>query len=270
MSNLQTIVEESVKKLLDNTISEKKLKVIKARHDQKVHFIPYKYRILGGLLQSLNIQFGNFIENLIPHIASMDIDPNLRFLDESGKKNIKLSINHSTDRLINEYMTKRQINLSFKTFDQEFQSLLQAIFDSEKANNIKDNIIRHDLDMIFQDKKDGKIYYIESKYTDDHDTGKFIDINSKFLKTYAGLINYLEIEKAEDLHPYIFYFNKIIKKANYFVCEDTHILRGAEFFDKFLTCKYEELENVLSNISESKFIVATFDDLYQKIRYSDK
>lgn len=268
MSNLQLMVEKSINKLLENTMSEKKLKILEKKHDQKVHFIPYRYRIIGGLLQSLNIQFGNFIENLIPYIASIEINQNLEFLSESGKKNVKLSINHNTDRLIGEYITKRQINLSFKTFDTEFKLLLQAIFNSEKLNNIKDNIITHDLDMIFKDRRDGKIYYIESKYTDDHDTGKFIDINSKFLKTYAGLINYLEIEKAEDIHPYIFYFNKIVKKANYFVCEDTHILRGPEFFDEFLTCKYQELENVLSNISESQEVLETFDKLYLKIRHN--
>lgn len=268
MSNLKILVEKSIQDLLSNTLSEKKMKTLKQKHDNKVHFIPYKYRILGGLLQSLNIQFGNFIETLIPKIALEEKNARIEFLAESGKKNLQLSINNQTDRLIDEYMTQRQINLSYKTFENDFETFLQAIFESEKNNPSQDNIIVHDLDMLFRDKTTGKIFYIELKYTDDHDTGKFININSKFLKTFAGLISYFQIEKLEQIQPYIYYFNKIIKKQNHFIYEEKYILRGSAFFDKFLTCKYEELDEILTNISEDPEIIKFFDDLYKKIRFN--
>jgi hypothetical protein len=35
------------------------------KHAKKVHFIPKAYRIFGGMLQSMNIQFGNFIEEFM-------------------------------------------------------------------------------------------------------------------------------------------------------------------------------------------------------------
>ena len=45
--------------------------------------------------------------------------------------------------------------------------------------------ITHDVDILFKNLKSNTYYYVEVKYNDDHDTGKFVDINRKFLKTYA-------------------------------------------------------------------------------------
>lgn len=42
------------------------------KHNKKVHFIPVRYRILGGILQGLNIKFGNFIEQLIHNLVEID------------------------------------------------------------------------------------------------------------------------------------------------------------------------------------------------------
>ncbi len=207
--NIHQIIVDSVKNMLDKTISPEKIKNIMKKHDQKVHFIPYKYRIFGGILQSLNIQFGNFIETLVQQIIIQD--QNLTILKECGKK--KLIINSKTDRIIDEYITKRQVNMSLKSFEQDFNKLLIDIFNSEKSDKSSLEVIKHDIDMIFK-TKDGVTHYIEFKYTDDHDTGKFADINRKFLKTYAGLINYLGVQNFEDLVPSIYYFNNIIKKCN--------------------------------------------------------
>lgn len=257
------LIITSVKEMISNSTSKEKINKLNKKHDQKSHFVPYKYRIFGGILQSLNIQFGNFIETLVRNIVSND--KNLVLFKETGKKNINLSINKDTDRIIDEYITKRQEETSLKNFEKEFDNLLLDIFKSEKNNSTSDNIIKHDIDLLF--KKNNKIYYVEFKYTDDHDTGKFIDINRKFLKTYAGLINYLNIKNKEDLVPFIYYFNRITKKVNFFVFEDTNILRGEKFFDKFLNVKYSLVEDELKNISEDKETVKVFDELYNKIRY---
>ena len=32
--------------------------------------------------------------------------------------------------------------------------------------------VKHDIDLVFKDRKTGIIYYVEIKYNDDHDTGK--------------------------------------------------------------------------------------------------
>ena len=48
--------------------------------------------------------------------------------------------------------------------------------------------IRIGIDALFQPNEESYVY-VEIKYNDDHDTGKFVDINRKFIKTYAGLVN---------------------------------------------------------------------------------
>ncbi|MDY6119792.1 MAG: hypothetical protein SPI03_00420 [Campylobacter sputorum] len=65
MLNLDDILLSSIKKLIKNSTSDKKFKVIINKHKNKLHFIPFEYRVLGGILQSMNIQFGNFIEELM-------------------------------------------------------------------------------------------------------------------------------------------------------------------------------------------------------------
>jgi hypothetical protein len=76
------------------------------KHVEKVHFVPIRYRILGGILQGLNIKFGNFIEQLIRNLV--EIDPNINVMPHSGKK-IKLFFTPATDSLIDSYITNRQI-----------------------------------------------------------------------------------------------------------------------------------------------------------------
>lgn len=262
--NIHKIIVSSVKQMLDNTLSDKKIEKIRLKHDNKVHFVPYRYRILGGLLQSLNIQFGNFIETLVSNIIKND--NKLKLLPQSGTKNAKLSINDNTNRIIDEYITKKEREVKVKDFDKEFNKLLNDIFDSEIKNPSDKNIIKHDIDLLFEDTN-GIVNYMEFKYTDDHDTGKFLDINRKFLKTYAGLINLLQIKDQNKIFPFIYYFNNIVKKQNHFINEDTNILRGEKLFDKFLQIKYSEVSDALQNTSEDTETAKIFDDLYNKIRY---
>ena len=71
----------------------------------------------------------------------------------------------------------------------------------------KQTIVK-DVDALFA-AKTGIIIYLEIKYNDDHDTGKFVDINRKFIKTYAGLANHLNINSADELKPILYYFNPL-------------------------------------------------------------
>ncbi|WP_240329917.1 hypothetical protein [Helicobacter suis] len=55
---IQSLIYSSVLEILNNT--HLKIPKLQEIHKNKIHFIPTKYRILGGILQSMNIQFGNF------------------------------------------------------------------------------------------------------------------------------------------------------------------------------------------------------------------
>ena len=205
-------IYQAVTNLINHSVSPKKLEALQRKHTSKIHFIPKRYRIFGGILQSMNIQFGNFIEELMSLIIADDGNYEI-ITSYSGKKN---------------------------TF-------------------------KHDIDVLFRNKKTNIIYYLEIKYNDDHDTGKFIDINRKFIKTYAYLVNEFNIKNTEELAPILFYFTNKKMKGNIYLPEKTNIRRGSKFFDEFLKVKYEDINNCLETLSENTEIVKRFDDLYNKV-----
>lgn len=260
---IKKLIKESVLKLINNTTADIKIKKIISKHEVKTHFIPIRYRIFGGLLQSLNIQFGNFIEVLLQGIIAEE--KQLKIINEiSGKKNIILSLTEESDSLIDRFISDRQ-NTNDDKLSQKFEQLLKNIVVAQQSNK---NLItaKHDVDVLFQNKN-SVYYYVELKYNDDHDTGKFVDINRKFLKTYAGLVKKLGIKDIKQLKPILYYLNRKIMKGNIYVPEKTHIYRGEKLFNEFLTIRYEDLDKYLKNVSEDKEIVKIFDNLYKKIRF---
>ena len=137
------------------------------------------------------------------------------------------------------------------------------------SQQIAKNLIttKHDVDVLFKDNRSGTYYYIELKYNDDHDTGKFVDINRKFLKTYAGLVKRLAVKDIKQLKPILYYLNRKTMKGNIYLPEEKYIYRGEKLFEEFLTMKYNDLDGYLKNVSEDKEIVEIFDNLYKKIRF---
>lgn len=263
-NKIKQLIKDSVLKLINNTTADSKIKKIIGKHEVKTHFVPIKYRIFGGLLQSLNIQFGNFIEVLLQGIIGEEKQLNI-IKEISGKKNVILSLTAETDSLIDRFISDRQNNNDNK-LSEKFEQLLKNIVNAQQSDK---NLItaKHDVDVLFQNKS-GVYYYVELKYNDDHDTGKFVDINRKFLKTYAGLIKMLGVKDTKQLKPILYYLNRKIMKGNIYVPEDTHIYRGEKLFKEFLTMEYDELDKCLKNVSEEKEIVEIFDNLYKKIRYN--
>ena len=85
----------------------------------------------------------------------------------------------------------------------EFSKLLNRIREFERDKTLVKMSIRKDIDALFYSKEKNPIY-VEVKYNDDHDTGKFVDINRKFLKTYAGLLNKFNNHDNTELVPYIY------------------------------------------------------------------
>lgn len=107
MSNqVREIINKTVLQMLEDSMSAKNIRRMVQKHEMKVHFVPIRYRIIGGILQGLNIKFGNFIEQLLRNIVEIDAGANA--LQESGEK-IKLFFTHQTDALIDTYITNRQL-----------------------------------------------------------------------------------------------------------------------------------------------------------------
>lgn len=139
----------SIDNLLNNSTSEKKLSDISKRHLLKPHFIPIKYRILGGILQSMNIQFGNFLEDVISQIIQMYKNNNLLHL--SGQKNHQFKQSVKAREYIDNYIAECQNNIfSDSILENKFINLLDKLrILSSEGPYTK---IKHDIDLLFNNK----------------------------------------------------------------------------------------------------------------------
>jgi len=256
---VKDLIQLTVKNMIDKSSSNNKLRDFQKTHEKKIHFIPIRYRIFGGILQSMNIQFGNFIEELMAVLVSnekrFEIIENL-----SGKKNKQFSLSRVNDDRIDAYITRCQTEQV--DIDVEFPQLLNDIISCDDKTQLK---FKHDIDLIFRDKTTGVYYYLEIKYNDDHDTGKFVDINRKFIKTYAYLVNELKITNSNQLVPILFFFNNKKMKGNIYIPEETNIKRGQKFFDEFLSVEYSQVDKYMSDLSESPEVVEAFHKLHRKV-----
>lgn len=259
------LINQAVANIIDRASSTRKIQTLLKRHDAKLHFIPQKYRVFGGLLQSMNIQFGNFIEELMKVLV--ENDGRYEVIEQySGKKQNTFTFSAANDRRIDEYITKCQTIADFDT-SVEFPGLLEDI---RQDSDTRLSTFKHDIDLLFRDKATGHMYYTEIKYNDDHDTGKFVDINRKFIKTYAYLVKEFGIKEADELTPILFFFTNKRLKGNIYLPEAKNIRRGRIFFEEFLGVSYDEVDKYLKTLSESDEIVAMFDSLYKEIMAIDQ
>lgn len=261
------IMQEQIRKLIHRTVqnilnktAKKKSALIK-KHKEKVHFIPIQYRVFGGMLQSMNIQFGNFLEEMMRDLIQTESHYQLiTKLSGQRKKSFQISAQNSAD--IDKYIEQCQISQTDGYCNSAFPILQQKIIQNTDCH---ENTFIHDIDLLFQDKESGIYYYLEIKYNDDHDTGKFVDINRKFIKTYAYLVKELHITDVNKLKPILFFFNNKRMKGNIYLPEKTNIYRGEKFFKEFLSqIEYQELNNFMMHLSQSDEIKQMFDSLYQK------
>ena len=259
---VKATIRRTVEEILRDTTSKGNIQAMVEKHEQKVHFIPVRYRVIGGILQSLNIKFGNFIEQLIRNLV--EIDSGVTVMNDSGKK-VRLFFTEETDRLIDTYITNRQLPNSPDDCTPLFDRLLNRILEIErKAKNEDRQGIVKDVDGLFKTKA-GLMVYTELKYNDDHDTGKFADINRKFIKTWAGLAVRLDLKSPQELFPIIYYFNSR-KRYGPIHTPSRNIMRGPQLFETYLQTNYADVDQYLTEIGEDPIILAIFDDMYQSVR----
>ena len=259
---VKAAIRKTVLQMLKESTSAKNIRNMTKKHIGKVHFIPFRYRIVGGILQGLNIKFGNFIEQFILNLVEIDTDINV--MPESGKK-IRLFFTPRTDALIDSYITNRQLPNSPDDCTSLFDELLIQILEIENSvGDVDRQGIVKDIDGLFKTNS-GLMVYTELKYNDDHDTGKFADINRKFIKTWAGLAVRLKIKNPNELFPIIYYFNST-KRYGPIHTPSRNILRGPQLFDTYLHTNYSDVDHYLSEIGDDPEILKIFDDLYQSVR----
>lgn len=263
MSNqVKQIIRQTVSEILADSMSAQNIRRMAEKHAEKVHFVPIRYRIIGGILQGLNIKFGNFIEQLLRNIVEMDTG--VQVMPDSGKK-IKLFFTPETDALIDGYITERQLPNSPDDCSKAFSRLLDRILEIERAaTDDQRQGITKDVDGLFQ-TDDGLMVYTELKYNDDHDTGKFVDINRKFIKTWAGLAVRYQIQSKDELLPILYYFNAT-KRYGPIYTPSSNIMRGSQLFDRFLHISYADVDRYMAEIGDDPEILAIFDKMYSMVR----
>lgn len=259
-TKVEKMINQAVMNMINKCGSTNKIKHLLKKHDIKIHFIPKKYRVFGGLLQSMNIQFGNFIEELMAVLIANE--ENFEVISTyKEKRGNTFHISNSNEKKIDEYITKCQVENDFN-INAEFPKLLDSII---QDNDTHLNAFSHDIDLLFRNKETGVVYYLEMKYNDDHDTGKFVDINRKFIKTYAYLTREFNVTTQQQLVPILFFFTNKRMKGNIYIPETTNIRRGKKFFDEFLSIQYSDVDEYMSNLSESDDVRQMFNDLYANI-----
>ena len=254
---------KTVELLIKNGKFNKKIRMGK-KLDYELFSIPYFYEILSCILKSVNIKFNTFLENAIKNIVELNTNNEMIYKYSSLKSN-KFSIAIQSEKEIEDYLLECQLNLNGEqNLLVKYNELVDKIIKIENSQDAT-IVIKHDIDLLFKDKTTNCIYYTEIKYNDDHDTGKFMDINRKFLKTYAYLIRELKITNKEQLKPILMYFNKKRMKGNIYLPESENIYRGNKFFDTFTNVDYKYLDKCFKTISESKEVIAKFNKLYKYI-----
>jgi len=263
MADIQKILTDAIQVIINNTIREEKANALVDKHNAKVHFIPFRYRVFGGLLQSMNIQFGNFIEKAMHDILSQNTKLEI-IAKYSGKKSNSFKLSRESETLIDNYITDCQTSgYNESALAAAYAELVRKIKINEQNAALTCVDFKHDIDILFREKSSGVFYYVEIKYNDDHDTGKFVDINRKLLKTYAYLVR--ELGKDAIVKPILFYFTNKKMKGNIYIPENEVIYRGKRFFDTFTNIKYEDVDGYMRGISEDEKTKKIFDDLYDKV-----
>lgn len=264
-NNIKKFIKQTISDLIKSTSNNEKIDKLSLRHKKKIHFIPIRYRIFGGLLQSMNINFGNFVEKLLHKIIKSEKDLTI---NKNSSKKIILPITQRSSDLIDTHITDCQT----ENFDEEelvnkFNSLLDMCLKFEENTQEKtvNNTQKHDIDVLFSVKND-KVYYLEIKYNDDHDTGKYEEINRRFLKSYIGISNIIKVYDREKFKPIIYYLTQKKLKGNIYTPEKENIYRGKKLFEEFFTVKYSDLDDFLNKIGDDKDIIELFDNLYNKVR----
>ena len=252
-------VNKLISKTLEDTVwsafSQSAIERVAKKNSAKVHFIPLGVRVFSGVVQSLNIRYGNFIQALMSNLVKQESSLDLHEL--SGKK-VEFRVSGNVDIEVDRYMGVRKQGTE-TGLDSDYQNFRERW---KRANNTeKFNKVPNDVDLLFTDKNN-QMVYVELKFNDDHDTGKHPDIYPKVLKT--GLA--LEQMISKPVLPCVYYFNAGQRNLTSYL-PSSQRFSGADFFEKFLTVDYDLVADRLKHLSETDEVKARFQELADSVLF---
>ncbi len=117
-----------------------------------MHFAPVKYRILGGILQSINIQSGNFLETAVKNIIGL-VPANEIVICYSGRKDNKFKLSQKTCTIIDEYIMQCQTqHYTDEQQKERYNELLYKIVQCENEEQNELCTFKQDIDLLFFQK----------------------------------------------------------------------------------------------------------------------
>ncbi len=295
---LDFLTDEALK-IMERTFSDEAIKENFEIQLKITHVIPIRHRVLGGLYQSVNIKFGNFLEILMKKIIENDerytvvkkITTEMPVDDSSFSKKNKLKdfpltntveggkstmfiISKRNQKLIDDYIiecTKADADKTkIKTnFDALIKNLTDNIIEEKKNPYVYDYLtFKNDVDLLFFKNKDNNYFYVELKKEDNHDSDKTKAMYEKVIKTFACLMyqaysNEDETLTINSLTPILMFFGDINNPSN--ILPEEAVFSGKDFFDKYLTINFSSINKDMCRVSNSERITEFLDNKIMEI-----
>ena len=278
-----SLITNETTKIIEETFSEKEIELKFKEQLIISHFLPIRHRVLGGLYQSINIKFGNFLENLLKKlindskeykvVSSININhkiftnKNLKNFEENrfinGGKQTCFIISNRNQILIDNYVNECiKVGAEKSKIEENFKNLLAEI-----QNNIKEekenpkiydfSIFKNDVDLLFFKTCNNDYYYVELKKEDNHDSGKTKDMYKKVIKTFTCLLyeDYSDNDNRlmiNSLTPILLFFGDIKNPSN--ILPKENVFSGSLFFDNYLNISFNMINENMCEVSNSKKI----------------
>ena len=242
---LDELIAESLEKAVWGAFNKDNIDRVRRKNLSKTHFIPLGVRVFSGVVQAMNIRYGNFIQVLLNALVARETS--LQIHAESGRR-IDFLVPGVVDAVVDSYIAQRK-----RSSDDDASGDYHAMRESWEVA-ARTNIIQapNDVDLLFRDSN-GRLTYVELKFNDDHDTGKHPDIFRKVIKT--GLA--IEVRVDEPVYPCVYFFNPGERNLVRFLPDGQRFF-GEAFFERYLTVEYKTVAAALANVSNRSDVKAKF------------
>jgi len=220
------------------------------KYGDEQFILPLDARILSGIMLSISIKQGYLIEEIIRDIVAQE--RHLELHSVSGEMRTRLLYTKHSVSAVERYLS-RMAQQKNEPKGRVYRALLERIRRNE-ADETKPLIEsgNYNIDVMFRDNRDGKMYQIEIKFADTHNKYAYQTIHRKLFIIYAGLLNTMENSKWESLTPMLYYFNPFRIMRNRYL-PGRYILRGSTFFEKFFTMvTYSDILEIFKKVKGGK------------------
>jgi hypothetical protein len=246
---LPELIADSLDRAVWGALQPENVERVRRKNAQKTHFIPLGVRTFSGVVQAMNIRYGNFIQTFISSLVAREVS---LALHESSGRRINFVTPVELDAVVDNYITRRKRS----SVDNLADDYLAMRREWVEVGNSRKVDAPNDIDLLFRDGS-GQLVYIEVKFNDDHDTGKHPDIFRKILKTGFAI----EVHEGEPVLPCVYFFNPGERNLVKFLPDEQRLF-GRDFFERYLTVDYDEVARALMDVGNDPAVQRRFIDLF--------